>query len=72
MDLRIVAFGIFFLVFAAIELIIGKAFVPAWPFLPDTGYVTRENHKTIFWPLVMIKILLGTVFIVGSVYKGIM
>jgi len=70
MDLRIIAIGFILLAYSFLELVIGKAFVPSWPFFPDTGHVSREKHKLIFWPVVMVKVLLAAALILGAYTKA--
>jgi len=71
MDYRVVAIGVFLLSYGLVECLLGKAFVPAFHFLPDEGFFRRTKNKKVFWVLVIIKLFLGFILIFGSIYNGV-
>ncbi|MBU0909159.1 MAG: hypothetical protein KKA54_15645 [Proteobacteria bacterium] len=71
MDYRVIALGVFLLIYGLVECLIGKAFVPAFPFLPDEGFFSKTKNKEAFWVLVIFKVLLGIILILGPIYKGL-
>lgn len=71
MDYRVIVFGAVLLIYGFVECLIGKAFVPAFPFFPDEGFFSKSKNKGAYWVLVISKLLLGSILVLGAVYKGL-